>query len=83
MTQEAARASDVLATFDGVIAASEKLRDTFARIGDTHLQAIAERNITSLTEARTAFLSIVEPRELRRPVSVHPVDEDLEPGVDA
>ena len=83
MTQEVVREFDVLATFDGVIAASEKLRDTFARIGDTHLQAIAERNITSLTEARTAFLSVAEPREVRRHVDVHPVDEDLEPGVDA
>ncbi len=81
MTQEAARASDMLASFDKAIAAGEKLRDTFARIGDTHLQAMAERNITSLTEARTAFLSVAEPREVRRHVDVHPVDEDLEPGV--
>ena len=81
MTQEVVRESDVLASFDEVIAASEKLRDTFARIGDTHLQRIAERNITSIVEARTAFLSVV--REVRRHVDVHPVDEDLEPGVDS
>ena len=83
MTQEVVRESDVLASFDEALAASEKLRDTFARIGDTGLQRIAERNITSIVEARAAFLSVVEPREVRRPVTVHPVDEDLEPGVDA
>lgn len=81
MTQKVVRESDVLASFDEALAASEKLRDTFARIGDTHLQRIAERNITSIVEARTAFLSVV--REVRRHVDVHPVDEDLEPGVDA
>ncbi len=81
MTQEAARASDMLASFDKAIAAGEKLRDTFARIGDTHLQAMAERNKTSLSEARSAFLSVAEQREVRRHVDVHPVDEDLEPGV--
>ncbi len=81
MTQKVVRESDVLASFDEVLAASEKLRDTFARIGDTHLQRIAERNIASIVEARTAFLSVV--REVRRHVDVHPVDEDLEPGVDA
>lgn len=83
MTQKVVRESDVLASFDEALAASEKLRDTFARIGDTHLQRIAERNITSIVEARTAFLSVVEPREVRRHVDVHPVDEDLEPGADA
>ena len=83
MTQEVIRESDVLASFDEALAASERLRDTFARLGDTHLQAIAERNITSIVEARTAFLSVVEPREVRRHVDVHPVDEDLEPGADS
>lgn len=81
MTQEVVRESDVLASFDEALAASERLRDTFARIGDTHLQRIAERNITSIVEARTAFLSVV--REVRRHVDVHPVDEDLEPGADS
>ena len=61
---------DILASFDEALVASVQLRDTFARIGETNLQAIAERNITSLTKARTEFLSIVEPRELRRPVDV-------------
>lgn len=82
MTQEVVRESDVLASFDEALAASKKLRDTFARIGDTHLQAIAERNIASIVEARTAFLSVVEPREVRRHVDVHPVDEDMEPGAE-
>lgn len=81
MTQKVVRESDVLASFDEALAASERLRDTFARIGDTGLQRIAERNITSIVEARTAFLSVV--REVRRHVDVHPVDEDLEPGADA
>ena len=71
MTQEVVRESDVLASFDEAIAASEKLRDTFARIGDTGLQRIAERNITSTVEARTAFLSVVEPREVRRLSLIH------------
>lgn len=81
MTQEVVRESDVLASFDEALAASERLRDTFARIGDTGLQRIAERNITSIVEARAAFLSVV--REVRRHVDVHPVDEDLEPGADS
>ena len=80
MTQKVVRESDVLASFDEALAASERLRDTFARLGDTGLQGVAERNITSIVEARTAFLSVVEPREVRRPVTVHPVDEDMEPG---
>lgn len=79
MTQEAARASDMLASFDKAIAAGEKLRDTFARIGDTHLQGVAERNIASIRSARETFLSIVEPRELRRPVTVTEPGEALEP----
>ena len=83
MTQEVVRESDVLASFDEALAASERLRDTFARIGDTHLQAIAERNIASIVKSRMAFLSLMEPREVRRHVDVHPVDEDLEPGVDS
>ena len=83
MTQEVVRESDVLASFGEALAASERLRDTFARLGDTGLQRIAERNITSIVESRTAFLSVVEPREVRRHVDVHPVDEDLEPGGDS
>ncbi|RLK47651.1 hypothetical protein [Microbacterium telephonicum] len=72
---------DILASFDEAMAASERLRDTFARMGETNLQEVAERNIASITDARTSFLSVFQPRELRRHVDVHPADEDLEPGV--
>ena len=83
MTQEVVRVSDVLASFDEALAASERLRDTFARLGDTGLQKVAERNIESIRASRETFLAVVEPRELRRHTAVHPVDEDLEPGADS
>lgn len=73
---------EVLASFDEAAAASERLRDTFARMGNANLQAVAERNLASIVDARATFLSVFEPRELRRPATVHPADEDLEPGVD-
>lgn len=70
---------DVLSAFDDALAASERLRDTFARMGETELRDIAQRNVESVARARATFLSVFEPREVRRPDSVHPAHEELEP----
>ena len=53
--------SQVLEAFTDALTKSEGLRDTFTRMGETDLAAIAERNGMSIVSARDMFLSIVEP----------------------
>ena len=74
-----AERSQILEAFTDAQIASEALRDTFTRMGWTQLASVAERNIASIRSARETFLSIVEPRELRRPVTVTEPGEALEP----
>lgn len=70
---------DVLSSYQEALEASEKLRDTFDRLGMTKLRDVAARNVAAIIDSRDMYVELTQPRELHRPVDVTAPGEVLEP----